>query len=172
MGAFGICTSLMSAVLPDSITQVGEGAFVECTSLISVVLPDSLTQLGDVAFKRCDSLTSIALPACAKLGDNVFAKCNALLQEADLAGFASVELYLRDRYRSITLRKLVLRLLRKYNQAVNNADGTEAEKHATALALFPADNTGSLEFGLFLQKMNLSGGDGVIGLVGYILEFV
>ena len=71
-----------------------------------------------------------------------------------------------------TLRKLVLRLLRMYNKAVNNADGTEAEKHACALALFPADNSGSLEVGLFLQKMNLSGGDGVIGLVGYILEFV
>jgi len=26
------------------------------------------------------------------------------------------------------------------------------EKHATALALFPADNTGSLEVGLFLQN--------------------
>jgi len=62
--------------------------------------------------------------------------------------------------------------LRKYNQAVNNADGKEAEKHATALALFPADNTGSLEVGLFLQKMNISGGDGVIGLVGHILKFV
>jgi len=51
------------------------------------------------------------------------------------------------------LRKLVLRLLRKYNKAVNYSDGTEAEKHASALALFPADNSGSLEVGLFLQKM-------------------
>jgi len=59
-----------------------------------------------------------------------------------------------------------------YNKAVNNADGTEAEKHACALAQFPADDSGSLEVGLFLQKMNLSGGDGVIGLVGYILKFV
>jgi len=89
-----------------------------------------------------------------------------------LAGFATVELYLRDRYKSITLRKLVLRLLRKYNQAVNDAVGTEAEKHATALALFPADNSGSLNIGLFLQKMNISGGDGEKGLVGYILKFV
>ena len=94
------------------------------------------------------------------------------MQKATLAGFLTVELYLRDRYKCITLRKLVLRLLRKYNQAVNNAEGTELDKHATALALFPADNTGSLEVGLFLQKMNISGGDGVIGLVGYILEFV
>ena len=81
--------------------------------------------------------------------------------------------------------------------------GTEVDKHATALALFPADNSspsssglfasalayfatdftiehgwhdtdnsGSLEVGLFLQKMNISGGDGEKGLVGYILKFV
>jgi len=112
------------------------------------------------------------MPDSAEIGDNVFLQCDALVQKAALAGFDSVEPYLRDRFKCITLRKLILRLLRKYNKAVNNADGTEVEKHATALALFPADNTGSLEVGLFLQKMNVSGGDGVIGLVGYILEFV
>ena len=89
-----------------------------------------------------------------------------------MAGFDTVEPYLRDRYTSITQKKLVLRLLRRYNKAVNYADGTEAEKHASALALFPADNSGSLAVGLFLQKMNISGGDGLIGLVGYILKFV
>jgi len=115
---------------------------------------------------------SVVLPDCAELGDKVFVESDALVQKATLAGFDSVELYLRDRYRSITLRKLVLRLLGKYNQAVNDAYGTEEEKHACALAQFPADNSGSLEVGLFLQKMNISGGDGVIGLVGYILEFV
>jgi len=102
----------------------------------------------------------------------VFLQCDALVQKAALAGFNSVEPYLRDRYKSITLRKLVLRILRKYNKAVNDAVGTEAEKHESALALFPADNSGSLEVGLFLQKMNVSGGEGVIGLVGYILKFV
>ena len=115
---------------------------------------------------------SVILPDTATLGDAVFYECDALLQKAALARFDSVELYLRDRYIRITLRKLVLRLLRKYNQAVNNAEGTELDKHATALALFPADNSGSLEVGLFLQKMNVSGGDGEKGLVGYILKFV
>ena len=137
-----------------------------------MVLPDSLTQLGDVAFIGCTSLTSVVLPDWAELGDDVFLQCDALALKTALAGFDSVELYLRDRYISITLRKLVLRLIRKYNQAVNNADGTEVDKHATALALFPADNTGSLKVGLFLQKMNIEGGDGVIGLVGHILKFV
>ena len=170
--AFGECTSLTSVVIPDSLTQMGDGAFGRCTSLTSVVIPDSVTEIGKWAFVQCSSLMSVVLPDSAELGDEVFLVCNALALKAASAGFDSVELYLRDRYKSITLRKLVLRLLRKYNQAVNNADGTEVDKHATALALFPADNTGSLEVGLFLQKMNISGGDGVIGLVGYILKFV
>jgi len=171
-GAFCGCSSMTSVVLPDSLTQLSNNAFFRCSSLVSVVLPDSLTQLGNWVFNGCTSLTSVVMPDSAELGDEVFFYCDALLQKAALAGFDSVELYLRDRYISITLRKLVLRLLRKYNQAVNNADGTEVDKHATALALFPAHNSGSLEVGLFLQKMNVSGGDGVIGLVGYILEFV
>jgi len=70
------------------------------------------------------------------------------------------------------LRKLFLRLLGQYNQAVNEANGTEAEKHAIALAFFPIDNSSTLDVGLFLQTMNASGGDGVKGLVGYILKFV
>ena len=170
--AFCECSSLTSLVLPGSLTKIGEQVFQECSSLASVVFRDSLTQLGRLAFGGCSSLTSVVLPDSAVLGDDVFYKCDALMQKAALAGFDSVELYLRDRYKSITQKKLVLRLLRRYNKAVNNANGTEAEKHATALALFPADKSGSLAVGLFLQKMNVSGGDGVIGLVGYILKFV
>jgi len=170
--AFRECPSLTSVVLPDSLMQLGIGAFGQCSSLTSVVISHSLIQLGQWAFRECPSLTSVVMPDSAELGNDVFMDCNALVDKAALAGFESVELYLRDRYISITLRKLVLRLLGKYNKAVNNADGTEEEKHASALALFAADNSGSLEVGLFLQKMNISGGDGEKGLVGYILKFV
>jgi len=55
---------------------------------------------------------------------------------------------------------------------VNEAIGTEAEKHAIALAYFPTDNSSTLDVGLFLQTMNATGGDEVIGLVGYILKLV
>ena len=52
------------------------------------------------------------------------------------------------------------------------SNGNENEKHAIALANFPTDNSSSLDVGLFLLTMNASGGDGVKGLVGYILKFV
>ena len=55
---------------------------------------------------------------------------------------------------------------------MNEANGTEAEKNATALAYLPTDNSSTLDVGLFLQTMNASGGNGIEGLVGYILKFV
>jgi len=124
-------------------------------------------------FYNCSSLTSVALPdGLTQLGDNVFRGCTSLTSAANSAGFSDVVPFLRHRYKCITLRKLFLRLLGKYNRAVNKANGTEAEKHAIALAYFPNDNSSTLDVGLFLQTMNASGGDGVIGLVGYILKFV
>ena len=106
------------------------------------------------------------------MGDRVFWGCSSLTSVASSAGFSDIVSYLRNRYKCVTLRKFFLRLLRKYNQAVNEANGTEDEKQAIALAHFPTDNSSTLDVGLFLQTMNASGGDGVIGLVGYILKFV
>ena len=50
----------------------------------------------------------------------------------------------------------------------------KAEKHANTLAYFPTDQppTAALDVGLFLQTMSTSGGNGIEGLVGYILKFV
>jgi len=172
-GVFDRCSSLTSVALPDGLTQLGNNVFYGCSSLTSVSLPDGLTQLGNNVFQGCSSLTSVALPAgLTQLGDNVFMGCSSLTSAANSAGFDTVELYLRDRYNCVILRKLVLRLLGKYNQAVNEANGTEAEKHTIALAYFPTDNSSTLDVGLFLKAMSTSGGDGVIGLVGHILKFV
>jgi len=167
------CSSLTSVTLPGGLTQLGDDVFNQCFSLTSVSLPDGVTQLGNDVFYRCSSLTSVTLPdGLTQMGDDLFFGCDSLTSAANSAGFDSVELYLRDRYKCVALRKLFLRLLRKYNQAVNEANGTEAEKHASALAQFPTDNSSTLDVGLFLQTMNASGGNGVQGLVGYILKFV
>jgi len=167
------CSSLTSVTLPDGLTQLGGSVFFGCSSLTSVSLPDGLTQLGDYVFWGCSSLTSVSLPdGLTQLGSYVFHGCSSLTSAANSAGFNDVAPYLRDRYKCVTLRKLFLRLLGKYNQAVNEANGTEAEKNAIALANFPTDNSSTLDVGLFLQTMNASGGDGVKGLVGYILKFV
>ena len=171
---FSGCSSLTSVALPDGLTQLGSCVFQGCSSLTSVSLPDGLTQLGNSVFYKCSSLTSVSLPdGLTHLGYGVFWGCSSLTSLADSAGYSNdIVPYLRHRYKCVTLRKLVLRLLGKYNQAVDEANGTEAEKHAIALANFPIDNSSTLDIGLFLQTMIASGGNGVQGLVGYILKFV
>jgi len=127
--------------------------FSECSSLTSVALPDGLTQLGNTVFRGCSSLTSVSLPdGVTQLVDQVFHGCFSLTSAANSAGFSDVVPYLRHRHEFITLRKLFLRLLRKYNQAVNEANGTEAEKNAIALGYFPTDNSSTLDVGLFFCK--------------------
>ena len=56
--AFYDCDSLMSAIIPDSVTSIGEYAFYSCDGLTSVTIPDSVTSIGD-AFWDCRSLTSV-----------------------------------------------------------------------------------------------------------------
>jgi len=122
------CESLLRVDLKGctKLTNLGDAAFV----------PDSLTQLGKGAFQNCSSLTSVVLPdSLMQVGDVAFGRCNSLTSIA-LPACAKLGDNLFDECDSFG------RIC--HNQAVNNADGTEAEKHASALALFPAKNSGSL----------------------------
>lgn len=61
--AFKGCTSLVSAVLPDSIVTIESQAFADCPSLANVNLPLNLNYMGWAAFGDDASLTSIKIPA-------------------------------------------------------------------------------------------------------------
>lgn len=50
-------------VIPNSITEIGDGAFYLCDGrLTSVTIPNSVTEIGDMAFRGCDGLTSVTIP--------------------------------------------------------------------------------------------------------------
>lgn len=49
-------------VIPDSITNIGEGAFSECSTLTSLIIPGSVTSIANRAFANCSALTSIVIP--------------------------------------------------------------------------------------------------------------
>lgn len=40
-------------IIPDSVTNIGDGAFSSCESLTSINIPDSVTNIGDSAFSEC-----------------------------------------------------------------------------------------------------------------------
>lgn len=63
-------------IIPDSVTNIGDGAFYKCEYLKSINIPDSVTNIGDYAFVGCESLTSINIPnSVTNIGRSAFYFC-------------------------------------------------------------------------------------------------
>jgi hypothetical protein len=78
--AFARCASLVSVIIPDSVTVIGGNVFENCTSLASVTIPDGITAINYQTFAGCESLASIAIPgSITKIGENAFASCKAFV---------------------------------------------------------------------------------------------
>ena len=58
-GFFENCTSLVSMVIPNNVTVIGDYAFSGCTSLVSIIIPNSVTSIGAYTFSKCTSLAFI-----------------------------------------------------------------------------------------------------------------
>ena len=81
-----------NAVIPDSITSIGDYAFLGCSSLTSVTIPDSVTNIGEWAFSGCSSLTSVTIPdSVTSIGDSAFYNCSSLTSVTIPDGVTSIE---------------------------------------------------------------------------------
>lgn len=77
-GAFYGNKSIMSVIIPNSVTSIGERAFAD-SSCHRVSLPDSLRKIGNKAFKDARQLESIVIPDSVQvLGEDIFANCASL----------------------------------------------------------------------------------------------
>ena len=77
--AFAEFYSLTSITIPDSVTSIGFAAIGACESLISITIPDSVTCIGDGAFVLCESLISITIPdSVTSIGYSAFGSCYSL----------------------------------------------------------------------------------------------
>ena len=77
--AFLGCSSLTSVTIPDSVTNIGEWAFSGCSSLTSVTIPDGVTSIEGSAFSGCSSLTSATIPdGVTSIGERAFYHCSSL----------------------------------------------------------------------------------------------
>lgn len=66
-------------IIPNSVTNIGDGVFVDCTGLSSVIIPNSVTTIGNDAFRGCSELISVSIPnSVTSIGSWAFAWCYKL----------------------------------------------------------------------------------------------
>lgn len=76
---FQYCVNAKTAVLPSSLTYLGDYAFYKCRALESIVMPETLDVLGANCFDECYKLESVTVPyGVEEIPDAAFAKCMAM----------------------------------------------------------------------------------------------
>lgn len=77
--AFAENDTLVSVIMPDTITEIWDYAFANCSSLETVVMSKNVTKILNHAFYECTNLSSITLPeTLAEIGSSAFEKCSSL----------------------------------------------------------------------------------------------
>ena len=77
--AFAGCENMTGVTIPDSVTKIGTVSFSGCSSLTGVTIPDSVAAIGVGAFLRCASLTDVTIPyRVDSIGANAFSMCSSL----------------------------------------------------------------------------------------------
>ena len=75
--AFSGCSFLFGIVIPNSVTSIGDRTFCGCSFLTEVDIPDSVTSIGNGAFYDCNSLRSVVIPdSVTSIGERAFEDCN------------------------------------------------------------------------------------------------
>lgn len=92
-------SSIVSVVIGEGVTAVGNCAFYGCDAISSVSLPSTLGSIGNYAFYGCSAMTALTVPASVSyIGSYAFRKCGALTSvtlengEGWLYGGASAEI--------------------------------------------------------------------------------
>lgn len=87
-------TSIQSVEIEEGVTSIGNSAFYDCTKITYAIIPNSVTGIGDDAFGGC-AFTSVTIPkSVTSIGRLVFTSCNKLTAihvDKDNTKFCSVD---------------------------------------------------------------------------------
>ncbi|MCL2246367.1 MAG: leucine-rich repeat protein [Lentimicrobiaceae bacterium] len=76
--AFGNCTNLLWASIPNGVTGIGDAAFGAC-KIPLITIPNSVSTIGDYAF-AASGITSLTIPnSVTTIGELAFFNCTALI---------------------------------------------------------------------------------------------
>ena len=77
--AFYSCTGLTDVTIQNAVTYIGKCAFYKCYSIKNIIIPNSVTQIDDAAFEDCSQITSLDLPnSVTKIGASAISNCPKL----------------------------------------------------------------------------------------------
>lgn len=77
--AFCECTALREAAFPKGLETIGGSAFRRCRGLKKAVLPGTLTRLGENAFSECYNLTDLTLgEGISRIENQAFGGCSRI----------------------------------------------------------------------------------------------
>ena len=114
--AFNYCSYVLSVQIPNSVTVIGSSAFDDCRNLAELNLPSNLVSIGSHAFYDCSSLSSIVIPASVTtIGNYAFWDCTSLEEV----------------------------VVESANQEYSSCDGVLYNKQQTTLITYPAGKAGS-----------------------------
>lgn len=70
---------LVKAVIPSSVTKIGQCAFYDIPNLTTVTLSQGLTEIGEKVFYYCTGLKNISIPSTVKtIGSGAFDSCESI----------------------------------------------------------------------------------------------
>jgi len=73
------CETIVSVIIPDSVSSIGGSAFEYCTNLTSVTIGNSVKSIWMSAFAYCTKLTSVNIPnSVTNIDNGAFFRCTSL----------------------------------------------------------------------------------------------
>ena len=78
--------SLLSVIIPNSVTTIGKSAFTDCGHLASATISSGINRIEESTFENCTSLVTITIPSnVANIEDKAFNGCSSLHEVISLA---------------------------------------------------------------------------------------